>query len=69
MLFLARKNLFQEKVRLFLSIGGVAFSVILMVMLMGLYQGISGKIAEYIRTVPADAWVKQAGTEDSLLRT
>ncbi|HET8670938.1 MAG TPA: FtsX-like permease family protein [Candidatus Saccharimonadales bacterium] len=64
MLFIARKNLFQEKTRFLISIGGVAFSVALIVVLAGLYQGWSNKIGEYIRTVPADVWVMQSGTEE-----
>ena len=36
MFFIARRDLFQEKVRLFISVGGVAFSVLLMIILQGL---------------------------------
>src|SRR3989344_873444 len=64
MLFLARKNLFQDKTRLFISVGGVAFSVTLIMVLTGLYQGWSNKIGEYIRAVPADIWVMQRGSEN-----
>lgn len=64
MLFLARKNLFQEKTRLLISIGGVAFSVLLIMILIGLYQGWNYKMGEYIRTIPADLWVEQAGGKD-----
>ena len=39
MLFLAVKNLVQEKTRLLISVGGVAFSVLLIVSIQGLYQG------------------------------
>src|SRR3990167_7588743 len=64
MLFLARKNLFQEKTRLFISVGGVAFSVVLIMVLTGLYRGWNDKMGQYIRSVPADIWVVQDGTED-----
>lgn len=64
MLLIARKNLFQEKTRFLISIGGVAFSVALIMVLTSLYQGWSNKIGEYIRTVPADVWVMQSGTEE-----
>lgn len=64
MFFVARRNLFQEKGRLFISAGGVAFSVALIMILTGLYRGWSNKIGEYIRSVPADIWVTQAGAED-----
>lgn len=61
---IALRNLLQEKGRLFISVGGVAFSVMLIMILQGLYQGWSKKIGEYIRTVPADIWVMQDGSED-----
>jgi putative ABC transport system permease protein len=64
MLLLALKNLVQEKGRLLISIGGVAFSVLLIMTIQGLYQGWSDKAAEYIRTVPADYWVAQKGAAD-----
>lgn len=60
---IAWRNLVQEKTRLAISVGGVAFSVTLIIVLAGLYQGWSNKIGEYIRTVPADVWVMQSGTE------
>jgi len=62
--FIAWRNLFQEKTRLLISVGGVAFSVTLIVVLTGLYQGWSNKIGEYIRSVPADIWVMQLGSEN-----
>ena len=64
MLFLAIKNLVQEKTRLLISVGGVAFSVLLIMSIQGLYQGWSNKIGEYIRTVPADYWITQTGATD-----
>ncbi|WP_115789489.1 ABC transporter permease [Arthrobacter silvisoli] len=64
MLFLALKNLVQEKTRLLISVGGVAFSVLLIMSIQGLYQGWSNKIGEYIRTVPADYWITQTGATD-----
>lgn len=64
MLLLAVKNLVQEKARLLISIGGVAFSVLLIMSIQGLYQGWSANAAGYIRTVPADYWVAQRGAAD-----
>lgn len=64
MLFLAVRNLVQEKTRLLISVGGVAFSVLLIMSIQGLYQGWSHKIGEYIRTVPADYWITQTGATD-----
>lgn len=64
MFLLSYKNLFQERTRLLISVGGVAFSVVLIMVLTGLYQGWKNKIGEYIRTIPADAWVMQSGSEE-----
>lgn len=64
MFILAFKNLTQEKTRFLISVGGVAFSVVLIMVLTGLYQGWKNKIGEYIRTIPADAWVMQSGSEE-----
>lgn len=47
-----------------MSIAGVAFSVLLIMILQGLYQGWSNKIGEYIRTIDTDFWVTQGGSED-----
>lgn len=64
MFFLARKNLTQEKTRLIISVCGVAFSVVLIMVLAGLYRGWNDKMGQYVRSVPTDLWVTQAGTED-----
>ncbi len=64
MFLIAFRNLFQEKGRLIVSISGVAFSVLLIIVLEGLYQGWSFKMGEYIRAVPADFWVEQTGGKD-----
>ncbi|MBI2592376.1 FtsX-like permease family protein [Candidatus Saccharibacteria bacterium] len=64
MFLIAWRNLFQEKTRLLISVGGVAFSIVLIMMLTGLYRGWNDKMGQYIRSVPADLWVMQDGTED-----
>ncbi len=62
MFFLARKNLFQEKTRLLISVGGVAFSVLLMILLQGLNIGFSNMLGQYFETVHTDLWVASANT-------
>lgn len=59
---IAWKNLVREKTRLAISVGGVAFAVLLILILRGLYSGITAQATEYIRSVGADLWVAQAGT-------
>lgn len=65
MLFLAKKNLFAEKTRLVISIGGVAFAVLLILVLGGLYRGWQTKITAYIDSLNADLVVGQAGSADT----
>lgn len=64
MFFIAWKNLARERGRFLLSIGGVAFSVLLIVVIGALYQGWNTRITEYIASVDADLWVGQKGTKD-----
>lgn len=59
---IAWKNLVRERARLAISVGGVAFSVLLILILRGLYAGITAQSVEYIRSVGADLWVAQAGS-------
>ncbi len=61
---LASKNIFHEKVRLLISVSGVAFAVLLIVILIGLYRGWSETLSEYIEAVNADVWVMQDGSID-----
>lgn len=61
---IARRNLLAEKTRLLISVGGVAFSVMLILILWGLYQGFNVVSTAYIGSVPADIWVSQEGASD-----
>lgn len=61
---IARKNLFAEKTRFAISVGGVAFAVLLILVLSSLYQGWVGKMAAYIEGVEADLWIMQEGASD-----
>ncbi|MBI2305387.1 MAG: hypothetical protein HYU86_11660 [Chloroflexi bacterium] len=61
MVSIARRNLFAEKGRLFISIGGVAFAVLLIGILLGLYQGWNDAITGYIRSAGLSCWRQGAG--------
>ena len=68
----ARRNLFAEKTRLAISVAGVAFAVILILIVVALSRGWSG-VGGIIEELPGDLWVAQTGTTDpfhsaSLLR-
>ncbi len=62
MLYIALRNLFQEKTRLAISIGGIVFSVLLMILLQALSVGYGNVLGRYFETVPADLWVSKANT-------
>jgi putative ABC transport system permease protein len=57
MLLVARKNLFAEKTRLAISVGGIALSVFLIGILLSLFRGWSEQVGSYVEDVPADLWV------------
>ncbi len=64
MLLVARKNLFSERVRLAISVGGVALSVFLIGILLALFRGWSQQVGSFVERVPADLWVASDGTTD-----
>ncbi|MBI3120381.1 MAG: FtsX-like permease family protein [Candidatus Kerfeldbacteria bacterium] len=61
---IARKNLLNEKLRLLISVGGVAFSVMLILIILALYRGWNEKLGRYVEEVDADVWVLQNGASD-----
>lgn len=61
MVAVARKNLFAERTRLAITVGGVALSIILIVVLWSLYQGWKTKVTAFIDSANADLWVSQEG--------
>jgi putative ABC transport system permease protein len=63
---LALKNMLKERVRLLVSIGGVALAVTLIVLLRGLFVAYETKVSDYFGRTGADLWVVQQGTADFL---
>lgn len=61
---IAIKNLFCEKGRLLITIGGVAFSVTLILVLLGLYQGWNKQIVRFLGSIQTEYWVGQQGSRD-----
>ena len=57
----ARKNLLADRIRLLVSIGGVTFAVILVLVVRSLYQGYYQGIGAFVDAMPVDAWVTQTG--------
>lgn len=66
MTYLAFRNLFQQKFRLALSIGGVALAMMLIVLLNGFLAGIYVQITAYLDHTPADLVVAQDGVVNLL---
>lgn len=66
---IAWKNLGHQRARFALSTGGVAFSVLLILIVRGLYDGILAQATYYARNVDAELWVSQAATPDRLIQS
>lgn len=64
MVSLALRNLASERGRLAASVGGVAFSVLLVLFLVGIYNGFLFAARVYVENAGADVWVMQDGTDD-----
>lgn len=61
MLRFAVKNLFQAKVKLAISIGGIAFALLLILVLGAIFAGLNHQATAYIRESRASVWVMQKG--------
>lgn len=59
----ARRNLMAEKTRFAISIAGVAFAVLLILIVVSLYRGWS-RAGEVFEQLPGQLWVVQEGTSD-----
>jgi len=67
--YLAFRNLFQQKFRLALSIGGVTLAMMLIVLLNGFLAGIYVQVTAYLENTPADLIVAQDGVTNLLSAT
>ncbi|MBI3942829.1 MAG: ABC transporter permease, partial [Chloroflexi bacterium] len=65
-MLLARRNLFQDKTRLVLSVAGVALAVMLILLLSGLLSGIYRQISTYLNYTPGSIVVTQDGVTNLL---
>ncbi|MBI2914186.1 MAG: FtsX-like permease family protein [Chloroflexi bacterium] len=64
MLLVARKNLFSERTRLAISVGGVALSVLLISLLLALYRGWDEKVGGFLEHSDIDVWIGSQGARD-----
>ena len=60
---LAYRNLFHDRLSLFVTLVGIVFSVVLVAVQCGLYLGSEGLIAAVLDHVEADLWVVPFGTK------
>lgn len=61
MVSIARKNLFQEKTRLAISVCGVGIAIMLVLIVSGLYLEAEASAARYVMNAGADLWVTKEG--------
>src|SRR5438093_8592267 len=66
MLIVARKNLFSERTRLAISVGGIALAVFLIGVLLSLYRGWENKVGGFVEDSNVDVWVASEGAKDFL---
>jgi putative ABC transport system permease protein len=66
MLLVARKNLFSERTRLAISVGGVALSVLLIMLLLALYRGWDEKVGGFVEHSDVDVWIAAEGAKEFL---
>src|SRR5215204_7294021 len=64
MLRLAYRNLFQSKVRLAMSVGGVALALTLILALDAVMTGSEERLTAYIDNSGADVWAAQSGVRN-----
>jgi putative ABC transport system permease protein len=64
MITLAFRNLLRERVRLAISVGGVAFAVAMIILIRGLFVAYQSRVSDYFGSIQADLWVLESGTAD-----
>lgn len=64
MIRLAYRNLFQNKIRLVISVGGVALALLLILSLDAIFTGVERQITAYIDFSGADIFVSQSGVRN-----
>jgi putative ABC transport system permease protein len=69
MIRLAYRNLFQNKVSLLISTGGVALALMLVISLDAIFTGVEQQITAYIDNSQADIYVSQAGVRNMHMTT
>lgn len=58
---LARRNLFADRRRAAMAIGGIGSGLLLVLLLSGIFSGIRAQASEYVDASPADVFISQEG--------
>jgi putative ABC transport system permease protein len=66
---LARRNLFHDRRRAVLSVGGVAASLLLVMVLQGIFAGAMAQVTRYLDRLPVDVIVSQQGVRTMHMST
>lgn len=66
---LARRNLFQEKLRFGLSIAGIALSIMIVLVLNGILRGVTAQTTAYLDRAPGTVVIAPTGVDSFLLAT
>lgn len=69
MIHLALKNLFLERARLLVSVGGVAAALFIVLLLEGVFAGSTEQLVAYLERSDADVWVMQEGVSNMHMST
>lgn len=64
MFFLARKNLVEQPVRFLISVGGVGLSVMLILVMWAILEGIVNQAGSFVKNTDAEVWIVQKGFTD-----
>ncbi|HEX7975946.1 MAG TPA: ABC transporter permease [Anaerolineales bacterium] len=64
MIYLAYRNLFQNKTRLAVSVGGVGLALLLILALDAIFTGVERQLTAYIDNSQADVFVAQSGVRN-----
>jgi ABC-type lipoprotein release transport system permease subunit len=63
----ARRNILSDKTKFLIAVGGVTLSIVLIIVIQSLYQGVRRDSTTFISSLPGDLWVTQRGTTNLLL--
>lgn len=66
MIYIARRNLFQEKLRFIISSSGVALAILLILILNGFLAGMNKQVTAYLNNGPGDFVVMRKGLRNFL---